>query len=276
MSEQTLSPTLIELAHVCGVATQYWDQSGSEVLIDIDTLQAVLTSLGYETSTDELLEASLQSAHTRDWRRMLPAFSIGIQGQDRRLWVHVTHGDSVDVWVEAEDGFRTDLEQMDHWVEPMQIDGMLVGEASFTLPQDLPIGYYTIHAMSGMHVEVSDLAMTPACLNPETITGERQWGFMEQIYATRSRNSWGLGDLRDCADVATWSATEFGAGFLLINPLHAAAPTKPMAPSPYLPVTRRFSNPMYLRIEDIPEFAALGRKNRKRIEKLGAIGRAHV
>jgi 4-alpha-glucanotransferase len=97
---------------------------------------------------------------------------------------------------------------------------------------------------------------------------------MEQMYATRSRNSWGLGDLRDCADVATWSATEFGAGFLLINPLHAAAPTKPMAPSPYLPVTRRFSNPMYLRIEDIPEFDSLSRRNRKRIEKLGAPLRA--
>jgi len=274
MSEQSVSPALLELAHVCGVATQYWDQAGGEVLIGADTLQAVLSSLGYETSTDELLDASLERALMRDWRCMLPAFAIGIQGQDRRLWVHVTHGDPVDVWVEAEDGFRTDLEQMDFWVEPVWVDGVQLGEASFTIPGDLPIGYYTIHATSGTRVEVSQLAMTPARLNPEQITGQRQWGFMEQIYATRSRNSWGLGDLRDCADVATWSALEFGAGFLLINPLHAAAPTKPMAPSPYLPVTRRFSNPMYLRIEDIPEFTSLSRKTRKRIEKLGAPLRA--
>lgn len=274
MSEQALNPTLVELAHLCGVATQYWDQSGGEVLIGVETLQAVLASLGYETSTDELLEAALEHARTRDWRRMLPAFAIGIQGQDRRLWVHVTHGDPAQVWVEAEDGFRTDLMQMDYWVEPMWVDGVQIGEASFTIPGDLPIGYYTVHATSDNRSEVSQLAMTPARLDFESITGERQWGFMEQMYATRSRNSWGLGDLRDCADVATWSATEFGAGFLLINPLHAAAPTKPMAPSPYLPVTRRFSNPMYLRIEDIPEFDSLSRRNRKRIEKLGAPLRA--
>jgi len=274
MSEQALNPTLVELAHLCGVATQYWDQSGGEVLIGVETLQAVLASLGYETSTDESLEAALEHARTNDWRRMLPAFAIGIQGQDRRLWVHVTHGDPAQVWVEAEDGFRTDLMQMDYWVESMWVDGVQIGEASFTIPGDLPIGYYTVHATSDNRSEVSQLAMTPARLDFESITGERQWGFMEQMYATRSRNSWGLGDLRDCADVATWSATEFGAGFLLINPLHAAAPTKPMAPSPYLPVTRRFSNPMYLRIEDIPEFDSLSRRNRKRIEKLGAPLRA--
>jgi 4-alpha-glucanotransferase len=199
---------------------------------------------------------------------MLPAFTVGVEGQDRRLWVHVTHGDSVEVWIEAEDGFRTDLVQMDYWVEPVVINGVLIGEASFTISGDLPVGYYTVHATSGARTSTAAMAMTPARLHSEVITGKRQWGFMEQLYATRSRDSWGLGDLHDCSSIATWSAKQLGAGFLLINPLHAAAPTKPMAPSPYLPVSRRFSNPMYLRIEDIPEFTEASKKIRKRIEKL--------
>ena len=268
MTDLLMTPQLVQLAQACGVATHYWGQSGEQIEIAAETLHAVLGSLGHDTSSPGALSASLEHVRTCEWRRMLPAFTVGVQGQDRRLWVHVTHGDPVNVWIEAEDGFRTDLSQMAYWVEPVEIDGVLIGEASFTISGDLPIGYYTVHAISGARTSTAAMAMTPARLHSEAITGNRQWGFMEQLYATRSRDSWGLGDLHDCASVATWSAKELGAGFLLINPLHAAAPTKPMAPSPYLPVSRRFSNPMYLRIEDIPEFTEAKNKTRKRIEKL--------
>ena len=63
----------------------------------------------------------------------------------------------------------------------------------------------------------------------------RSWGFAVQLYSLRSRGSWGHGDLRDLADLATWSARELGAGFVLINPLHAAEPVPPRLP-PRLPL----------------------------------------
>ena len=83
---------------------------------------------------------------------------------------------------------------------------------------------------------------------------QRSWGFAVQLYSLRSRNSWGHGDLRDLADLARWSARDLGADFVLINPLHAAEPLPPVSPSPYLPMSRRFVSPLYLRIEDIPEY----------------------
>ena len=85
----------------------------------------------------------------------------------------------------------------------------------------------------------------------------------------RSRRSWGHGDLRDLAELAAWSARELGAGFVLINPLHAAEPLPPVSPSPYLPMTRRFISPLYLRVEDIPEYGAAGRSRQGRIERAG-------
>jgi len=96
----------------------------------------------------------------------------------------------------------------------------------------------------------------------------RSWGFAVQLYSLRSRGSWGHGDLRDLADLATWSARELGAGFVLINPLHAAEPLPPVSPSPYLPMTRRWVSPLYLRIEDIPEYAELSYQERMRINQI--------
>jgi len=267
MTDAAIGPELAELAHACGVATEYWDQAGNHVQVSGATLIAVLESLGHDVSTGESIKQATVDVRLRDWRRMLPAFVVAVQGQDRRLWVHVPDGDPVAVWAISETGARVELAQMDYWVDPRDVDGLRTGEASFRIAGDMPTGYYTIHAQSGELQATAALAMTPARLDPAAVAGERQWGFMAQIYATRSVSSWGIGDIHDAAALASWSATEFAAGFLLINPIHAAAPTGPMTPSPYLPVTRRFANPMYVRIEDIPEFRGLGRRDRKRIAR---------
>jgi 4-alpha-glucanotransferase len=102
----------------------------------------------------------------------------------------------------------------------------------------------------------------------------RSWGFAVQLYSLRSRASWGHGDLRDLAELAAWSARDLGAGFVLINPLHAAEPLPPVSSSPYLPMTRRFTSPLYLRIEDIPEYQQLTEEQREHIDKLAAPLRA--
>jgi 4-alpha-glucanotransferase len=102
----------------------------------------------------------------------------------------------------------------------------------------------------------------------------RSWGFAVQLYSVRSRASWGHGDLHDLADLATWSGAALGADFVLVNPLHAAEPRPPVSPSPYLPMSRRQISPLYLRIEDIPEFEGLSAGDRARVEALAAPLRA--
>ena len=100
------------------------------------------------------------------------------------------------------------------------------------------------------------------------VPDERSWGFAVQLYSLRSRGSWGHGDLRDLADLAAWSARELGAGFVLINPLHAAEPLPPVSASPYLPMSRRWVSPLYLRIEDIPEYKDLSCPERQQVTRL--------
>ena len=89
---------------------------------------------------------------------------------------------------------------------------------------------------------------------------------MAQLYSVRSRASWGVGDLADLAEIGWLAGRELGADFLLINPLHAAEPTVPLTPSPYLPTTRRFVNPLYIRVEDIRETGYLSSADRALVE----------
>ena len=60
-----------------------------------------------------------------------------------------------------------------------------------------------------------------------------------------------------------WAGRALGAGFVQVNPMHAAVPGAPTDPSPYRPSSRRFPDPVYLRVEDVPEYA-LRRRGRPR------------
>jgi 4-alpha-glucanotransferase len=114
------------------------------------------------------------------------------------------------------------------------------------LPEDFPLGYHRLRTPDGRERR---LIVSPGrCWLPE---GWRAWGWAVQLYATRGRDSWGIGDLGDLRTVRGF-AQDQGAGFVLVNPLHAVAPTPGQEASPYLPATRRFRNPLYLRIADVP------------------------
>ncbi|HET9782768.1 MAG TPA: 4-alpha-glucanotransferase [Candidatus Dormibacteraeota bacterium] len=91
----------------------------------------------------------------------------------------------------------------------------------------------------------ADVPDEPAFAGPE-----RAWGWAVQLYALRSRDSWGIGDLADLRRFARWARSN-GASLVLLNPLDAQLPTLPYEPSPYYPSTRRFRNIVYLRVEEI-------------------------
>ena len=121
-----------------------------------------------------------------------------------------------------------------------------------TLPADLPLGYHDFYPTAGDWR--TRVIVTPwRCIEPR----EPCWGWAVQLHSTRSRQSWGIGDLADLKRLAEWSAG-LGAGMMLVNPLGPPAPVVPQGASPYYPTTRRFRNPLYLRVEDVPGAERLG------------------
>src|SRR4051812_32446300 len=93
-------------------------------------------------------------------------------------------------------------------------EGGEVRHVAGSLPDDFPLGYHWLTSPEGRRRR---LIVSPGrCWLPD----DRAWGWAVQLYATRSRASWGIGDLADLRAVRRMAADQ-GAGFVLINPLHA-------------------------------------------------------
>lgn len=145
-----------------------------------------------------------------------------------------------------------------------------------TLPTDLPLGYHQCRYLDGGEALVIK-APARCHLDPQM----RIWAWAVQLYSLRSAGSCGQGDLSDLKQFARWSA-EKGAGAILINPVHAAAPTSPQQPSPYFPTSRRYLSPLYLDVTRVPgfsdseSFASEFNSARRELNDLPAIDRDQV
>jgi len=81
--------------------------------------------------------------------------------------------------------------------------------AGAALPADLPFGYHRLrrHPDAGGGEETL-LLVTPGCCHwPDDL---RTWGWAAQVYAARSRESWGIGDLADLRRLGRWSRQTLG------------------------------------------------------------------
>ena len=263
---------LRRVADANGVATGFWDWYGNWVGVSASTLLKVLGALGLpldESSTVGDVHEAQRLTVEREWRRTLPPTIVARQGGGYMFPVHVPDGSWVNVQWVLEDGRKGPCDQVDRYVAPRMIDGELVGRATFDVPHWLPLGWHRLVAtVEGGHVESATLIIVPNTLSlPLLESSRRVWGVNAQLYSTRSASSWGIGDAADLADLAAVCADK-GADFLLVNPVHASQPVSPLETSPYLPVSRRWLNPIYIRPESIEEYASLPQASRVTIEQL--------
>ncbi|MHA6759958.1 4-alpha-glucanotransferase [Streptacidiphilus sp. PAMC 29251] len=251
----TPSQALTELARAHGVDTVR-DGPEGRVAIAPDTLVAVLAALDVDASTPDAAAHALERLHQRRANRLLPRHITTRAGQAHDLTVP---GDT-EVWIEFEDG--RPARSLDRH------------PATGRIPGDLPPGRHTLCARRYGGASAAPLLVAPARLPG---VRQRSWGLLAQLYSVLSQRSWGMGDLGDLADLAQWAGLTHGAGFVQVNPLHAGVPATPgqaSDPSPYRPSSRRFADPVHLRIEAVPEYAYLAPAAREQLAGLAQRGAA--
>ncbi|WP_153395448.1 4-alpha-glucanotransferase [Ornithinicoccus halotolerans] len=272
----SLPESLVELARAYGVATDFTDWQGRPSTVPEQTIRRVLAALDVPAGDDVQTATSLRANRDREWRHALPPTVVTVAGRSQQVPLHAPvpaahHG------AEAGPQPRLLLESGEERVLPAaegpgeqrELDGQTVARWTLRLPEDLPLGWHRLEVTgAGERPARATLVVTPARLEVSghgSGAADQRWGVMTQLYAMRSARSWGTGDLADLGDLGAWAAG-LGADFVLVNPLHAAEPVPPMEPSPYLPTTRRFVNPIYVRVEDVPEVGYLSAAERQLVE----------
>ncbi|MEU8773908.1 4-alpha-glucanotransferase [Streptomyces sp. NPDC048606] len=221
---------LARLAAHHGVADSY--RPAEEVTVEVPdaTVRAVLALMGVPVDTEEEVRASVDAAERERAERPLPPTVVHWRGEDApRALAALPPGTRLRVTLE---------------------DG--AGEVAWD--PGLPLGVHrlTVRTPDGRTAGAT-LIVAP---DRAPTAPERAHGLLVQLYSLLSERSWGMGDLGDLAELARWAARTHGADFVQVNPLHAAVPGTPSDPSPYRPSSRRFPDPVHLRIEDVPEYAA--------------------
>jgi 4-alpha-glucanotransferase len=225
-----------------GIDDRYFDALGKEHHTSRETRAAILAAMGVEPgpTADEGDDA-------------LAAEAEGAPRGSEVLMVRAGAGGAVAVQAPG----RLTLE-----------DGTVLS-VERALPPDLPPGYHHLQARAGGGETL--VIVTPGvCHLPDDL---RTWGWAAQLYAARSRDSWGIGDLADLRRLGRWSREALGAGVVMVNPLTAATPVHPVEASPYYPSSRRYRNPLFLRVEEVPGAAEVGRVGVD-LQRLAQAGRA--
>src|SRR5919197_4713034 len=87
-----------------------------------------------------------------------------------------------------------------------------------------------------------------------TSMGRRRCGLLIPLFACPSSASWGIGDIGDIETITAWL---FNAGqrVLQLLPINEMAPGQQ---SPYSAISAMAVDPLYIRVPDVADFAALG------------------
>lgn len=212
----TTSRDLADLAAAHHVATEYRGSDRQMVQVDDEIVVAVLAQLGVDASSAEAIRRELDAVRQGQAQAALPPTIVMTPGTTRELEVPAT--------LVLEDGTSSNVQRL----------------------ADLPLGWHRLVT----DTQDVTLIVAPSRM-PEV---PRTWGWMLQLYSLGTDRSWGMGDYGDLAEMARRAGTEQGAGVLLVNPVQAFVPSKPLQRSPYSPSSRRYANPLYLRVTDTAAF----------------------
>jgi 4-alpha-glucanotransferase len=236
---------LTRLAALHGVAVSYQPSPDRTVTASATAVTRALAALGVDAGTPRAVRAALAARERELGERLLPPTVVCWSDSPSDVLTALPGGTRL--LVETEQG------------------------ESRASAEGLPPGVHrlTVTAPDGRTDDAHLIVAPPRLPTP----AGRSYGLLVQLYSLLSRRSWGMGDLGDLAELAAWAGRALGAGFVQVNPLHAAVPGTPTDPSPYRPSSRRFPDPVHLRVEDVPEYPYVDEPGRVRalLERAGRL-----
>ncbi len=224
---------LNRLADLAGIDPIWWDVEGGFHQVGADAKRALLAAMRLPAATlDDCRDSLIRLGRDRD--APLPPV------------LTVRAGETIGL---------TAASPRPAWITLLREDGSLqrfqAGDGAIVLPPQ-PLGRHRL-LREDRPEHVCHLTVAPdGCYLPDAlVAGGRRFGIAAHLYALRHAGDQGIGDFTTLARFAQQAAGT-GAALLGLNPMHALFPHDRTRASPYQPSDRRFLDPIYIDVSDLP------------------------
>lgn len=283
---QNYEELINELSELCGIVPDYWDIFGKRHITSFDTKKKILRAMKINIDSEEEILKEINSLRIYPWNKIIePVHIFSVNNQPVQIPVYIQLDDDKEKgliisWCFTEQNlsqeskknkqtikFKKVIEFGSGYINASDIkwfDGKRYIKIILPFNEKLDIGYYLLSIECKHHEKIfpanknkisktSKVIITPdKCYMPPELENTKTWGLSINLYALRSDNNWGIGDLGDLAQIAHFISNLKG-DCIGINPLHYIPNTTPYGISPYSPISRLFRNYIYIAIENMPE-----------------------
>ncbi len=256
---QTSAKLIEQLAQLVGFHQSYTDSYGNQVFAKDEARHALLKAMGYDLSTDDIIEPQIKLLNEQEWRNMLPATHIAKCEEHEHslvISIKVTANDRLDWRITTETGEVFNEELVLSCLvklDETHLDGEHFAKYQLNLP-NLTQGYHQLSVTyDGTQTSCHLIFAPKTCYSPQEASNDKMWGYAAQLYSLKSENNWGMGDFGDLLGLVEKSAKQ-GVSAIGLNPLHPLYPNNPAHRSPYSPTSRCFLNVMYIDVTKVPNY----------------------
>lgn len=249
---------LATLTQAAGLAQDWWDIAGTLHHVPDDSKRALLRAMKLAAdSPADIAESLYRLTNLRDFASLPPSLVVR-EGHS----ITLTLGPALAALPRAialvltrEDGSRARFVVLpdDAGRAPVTgADGRVGHVRHVSLPPQ-PIGRHRLVCEdSAEHGEMQLTVAPQRCyLPPALAAGGRRFGIATHLYSLRRAGDQGIGDFSTLAAVGRQTAGVGGA-IVGLNPLHALFPENRSLVSPYSPSDRRFLDPLYIDVANLP------------------------
>lgn len=255
-----MSELIKTLAEKLSISTTYTYMAGGgvkECTASDDLLRFLIEDMGYSAKSDEDIEKSLERLEKRRWQRAMEAvyvcrvsklsFDVVLREEETQSRIQVFFAK------EGQEEFSTlDVEM--RTVEENHEGHSIYVRQKVKILNKLKPDYYELKVKTIKGEYHSVLAVAPEqCYTLNKKGKEKLFGFAVQLYSLRSKHNWGVGDFSDLQQAVNLLA-DSGGDVIGLNPLNVLLNDYPEAASPYASISRLFLNPIYIDVENVPEY----------------------
>ena len=257
-----------QLSQLVGFHTSYANCFGEQVYAKDEARHSLLQAMGYDLSSEAVINQQINALKEQSWRRILSAVHIAkIEEQQLFITISLANCEASHLsWtIKCENNnviTGSALIEELNAIEHITLSNNLNSEEHFSKYQ-LPLpkleqGYHQLtvsYINNGIELtENCHLIFAPKiCYSPQQASENKVWGIAAQLYSLKSENNWGMGDFGDLQQLVKQSA-KHGVSAIGLNPLHPLYQNNPAHRSPYSPTSRCFLNTLYIDVTQVPDF----------------------